>query len=453
MSDLDIVILAAGKGSRMKSALPKVMHQIGGKPMINHVIDTARKLSPREIFIIYGDGGEYVKNRLQAPDLTFIEQEEQLGTGHAVMMASSFLNSKKTLILYGDVPLINEKTLLQLIDSKSKLTILTANLNDPRGYGRVLRGKSTTIKKIVEEKDATPAERLVKEINTGILVANSRSLQTWLPKLKKSNAQKEYYLTDLIGLAIQDDCKIESASPDTTTEILGINTKRQLAKLERVFQKKLASCLTDQGVTLADLERLDIRGNITCGEDVFIDVNCIFEGEIILKQGVKIGANCIIRNSSIGEGTEILPFSFIDNVEIGKYCKVGPYARLRPETILNDNVSVGNFVEVKKTNIGEGSKVNHLTYLGDADLGKKVNVGAGTITCNYDGIKKHKTKIEDQSFIGSNSSLVAPLQVKKGSVIGAGSTITKDTKAGKLTLSRSNQKTIENWVHPSKDKK
>ena len=356
MSDLDIVILAAGKGSRMKSALPKVMHEIGGKPMINHVIDTARKLSPREIFVIYGDGGEYVKNRAQACDLTFIEQAERLGTGHAVMMASSFLNSKKTLILYGDVPLINEKSLLQLINSKSELTILTANLNDPRGYGRVLRDKSMNIKRIVEEKDATPAERLVKEINTGILVADSKSLQTWLPQLKNSNAQKEYYLTDLIGLAIRDDCKIDSASPNTTSEILGINTKRQLAKLERVFQKKLASCLTDQAVTLADPERLDIRGNVTCRDDVFIDVNCIFEGEIILKQGVKIGANCIIRNSSIGEGTEILPFSFIDNVEIGKNCKVGPYARLRPETILNDNVSVGNFVEVKKTNIGEGSK-------------------------------------------------------------------------------------------------
>ncbi len=448
--DLDIVILAAGEGSRMKSKLPKVMNILGGKPMINHVIDTVKTLSPKSIYVVYGSGGDYVKKNLNSPDLIFIKQEKQLGTGHAVLTAASELSAKNTMILYGDVPLIRENTLRKLVENPSMLTLLLTHMDNPKGYGRIIRDADNDIKQIVEEKDASTKQRQIREVNTGILVAETKALKRWLPQIKNNNAQREFYLTDLTSLAVAQKVKVNYCVPESNNEILGINTKAELAMVERALQQRRASNLIDNGITLADPNRIDIRGNLTCESDVFIDINCIFEGKVHLASGVKIGAHSIIRETSIGNHSEILPFSHLENVRVGTNCQVGPYARLRPNTTLENNVKIGNFVEIKKSDIGTGSKINHLSYLGDAELGENVNVGAGTITCNYDGNRKHKTVIQNRAFIGSNSSLVAPVKIGEESVIGAGSTITKNTADAKLTLSRSKQKTITNWKKSKK---
>ncbi|HMU63905.1 MAG: bifunctional UDP-N-acetylglucosamine diphosphorylase/glucosamine-1-phosphate N-acetyltransferase GlmU [Nitrosomonas sp.] len=456
MSDLDIVILAAGVGKRMRSSLPKVLHKLAGKPLLKHAIDTAQTLSPRKIYIVYGHGGEQVLTEINDDQLTWVKQEPQLGTGHALLQVLPFLaKSGKTLVLLGDVPLIQENSLTQLVASASanNFALLTVTLANPFGYGRIIREDGTNqVSAIVEEKDANEIQRSINEINTGIMVLPNAYLHDYLPKLSNSNAQGEYYLTDIIKLAASSGIKIETAQPHYEWEVSGINSKVQLAQLERAAQNFQAQQLLDAGVTLMDPSRIDIRGNLICGNNVEIDVNCIFEGTVTLGDNIKINANCIIRDTIISSGTTVLPFSLIDNAEIGKNCHIGPYARIRPGTRLDDNVHIGNFVEIKNSYIARDSKANHLSYIGDATIGKKVNIGAGTITCNYDGAYKHQTIIEDNVFVGSDTQLVAPVKVAKGSTIGAGSTITRDTPEEQLTLSRAKQISVAGWKRPSKTK-
>lgn len=456
MSDLDIVILAAGVGKRMRSSLPKVLHKLAGKPLLKHAIDTAQTLSPRKIYIVYGHGGEQVLTEINDDQLTWVKQEPQLGTGHALLQVLPFLaKSGKTLVLLGDVPLIQENSLTQLVASASanNFALLTVTLANPFGYGRIIREDGTNqVSAIVEEKDANEIQRSINEINTGIMVLPNAYLHDYLPKLSNSNAQGEYYLTDIIKLAASSGIKIETAQPHYEWEVSGINSKVQLAQLERAAQNFQAQQLLDAGVTLMDPSRIDIRGNLICGNNVEIDVNCIFEGTVTLGDNIKINANCIIRDTIISSGTTVLPFSLIDNAEIGKNCHIGPYARIRPGTRLDDNVHIGNFVEIKNSYIAMDSKANHLSYIGDATIGKKVNIGAGTITCNYDGAYKHQTIIEDNVFVGSDTQLVAPVKVAKGSTIGAGSTITRDTPEEQLTLSRAKQISVAGWKRPSKTK-
>ncbi|MCX8086795.1 MAG: bifunctional UDP-N-acetylglucosamine diphosphorylase/glucosamine-1-phosphate N-acetyltransferase GlmU [Rhodocyclaceae bacterium] len=439
---LEVVILAAGKGTRMRSDLPKVLHPLAGKPLLAHVIETARALLPSQICIVYGHGGEAVREALDAPDLVWVRQEPQLGTGHAVMQALPLLKvgaggSASVLVLYGDVPLIRPATLQRLIEAggEGKLALLTAQLDDPHGYGRIVRvaGKVT---RIVEEKDADDAERMIREINTGILVAPHAALARWLPRLSNHNAQGEYYLTDIVALAVAEGTEVVTAQPAANWEIEGVNSKNQLARLERILQRNLAESLMAQGVTLADPDRIDIRGELICGRDVFIDVNCVFEGRVELGDGVRILPHCVIQDAVIGPGSVI-----------------GPFARLRPGTVLAEDVHIGNFVEVKNSTIGAHSKANHLAYLGDTTMGSRVNVGAGTITCNYDGANKHRTIIEDDVFIGSDSQLVAPVTVGRGATLGAGTTLTKDAPPGELTLSRAKQVTVRGWKRPIKKNK
>lgn len=456
MSDLDIVILAAGVGKRMRSSLPKVLHKLAGKPLLKHAIDTAQTLSPRKIYIVYGHGGEQVLTEINDDQLTWVKQEPQLGTGHALLQVLPFLaKSGKTLVLLGDVPLIQENSLTQLVASASanNFALLTVTLANPFGYGRIIREDGTNqVSAIVEEKDANEIQRSINEINTGIMVLPNAYLHDYLPKLSNSNAQGEYYLTDIIKLAASSGIKIETAQPHYEWEVSGINSKVQLAQLERAAQNFQAQQLLDAGVTLMDPSRIDIRGNLICGNNVEIDVNCIFEGTVTLGDNIKINANCIIRDTIISSGTTVLPFSLIDNAEIGKNCHIGPYARIRPGTRLDDNVHIGNFVEIKNSYIARDSKANHLSYIGDATIGKKVNIGAGTITCNYDGAYKHQTIIEDNVFVGSDTQLIAPVKVAKGSTIGAGSTITRDTPEEQLTLSRAKQISVAGWKRPSKTK-
>ena len=456
MSDLDIVILAAGVGKRMRSSLPKVLHKLAGKPLLKHAIDTAQTLSPRKIYIVYGHGGEQVLTEINDDQLTWVKQEPQLGTGHALLQVLPFLaKSGKTLVLLGDVPLIQENSLTQLVASASanNFALLTVTLANPFGYGRIIREDGTNqVSAIVEEKDANEIQRSINEINTGIMVLPNAYLHDYLPKLSNSNAQGEYYLTDIIKLAASSGIKIETAQPHYEWEVSGINSKVQLAQLERAAQNFQAQQLLDAGVTLMDPSRIDIRGNLICGNNVEIDVNCIFEGTVTLGDNIKINANCIIRDTIISSGTTVLPFSLIDNAEIGKNCHIGPYARIRPGTRLDDNVHIGNFVEIKNSYIARDSKANHLSYIGDATIGKKVNIGAGTITCNYDGAHKHQTIIEDNVFVGSDTQLIAPVKVAKGSTIGAGSTITRDTPEEQLTLSRAKQISVAGWKRPSKTK-
>ncbi|HMY61114.1 MAG TPA: bifunctional UDP-N-acetylglucosamine diphosphorylase/glucosamine-1-phosphate N-acetyltransferase GlmU [Nitrosomonas sp.] len=456
MSDLDIVILAAGVGKRMRSSLPKVLHKLAGKPLLKHAIDTAQTLSPRKIYIVYGHGGEQVLTEINDDQLTWVKQEPQLGTGHALLQVLPFLaKSGKTLVLLGDVPLIQENSLTQLVASASanNFALLTVTLANPFGYGRIIREDGTNqVSAIVEEKDANEIQRSINEINTGIMVLPNAYLHDYLPKLSNSNAQGEYYLTDIIKLAASSGIKIEAAQPHYEWEVSGINSKVQLAQLERAAQNFQAQQLLDAGVTLMDPSRIDIRGNLICGNNVEIDVNCIFEGTVTLGDNIKINANCIIRDTIISSGTTVLPFSLIDNAEIGKNCHIGPYARIRPGTRLDDNVHIGNFVEIKNSYIAMDSKANHLSYIGDATIGKKVNIGAGTITCNYDGAYKHQTIIEDNVFVGSDTQLIAPVKVAKGSTIGAGSTITRDTPEEQLTLSRAKQISVAGWKRPSKTK-
>ena len=456
VSDLDIVILAAGVGKRMRSSLPKVLHKLAGKPLLKHALDTAQTLSPRKIYVVYGHGGEQVLTEINDDQLTWVKQEPQLGTGHALLQVLPFLaKSGKTLVLLGDVPLIQENSLTQLVASASanNFALLTVTLANPFGYGRIIREDGTNqVSAIVEEKDANEIQRSINEINTGIMVLPNAYLHDYLPKLSNSNAQGEYYLTDIIKLAASSGIKIEAAQPHYEWEVSGINSKVQLAQLERAAQNFQAQQLLDAGVTLMDPSRIDIRGNLICGNNVEIDVNCVFEGTVTLGDNIKINANCIIRDTIISSGTTVLPFSLIDNAEIGKNCHIGPYARIRPGTRLDDNVHIGNFVEIKNSYIARDSKANHLSYIGDATIGKKVNIGAGTITCNYDGAYKHQTIIEDNVFVGSDTQLIAPVKVAKGSTIGAGSTITRDTPEEQLTLSRAKQISVAGWKRPSKTK-
>jgi len=452
---MNVVILAAGMGKRMQSALPKVLHPLAGKPLLSHVIDTARALSPSRMCIIYGHGGEVVPERIGAPDLSFAKQEPQLGTGHAVMQAVPHLRDDvPTLILYGDVPLTTTNSLQQLLDSAGadKLAVLTVELDDPTGYGRIVRRDGKIIG-IVEQKDASESERAIREINTGIMVAPTAKLKEWLDNLSNDNAQREYYLTDIVARAVEDGVPVVSAQPSAVWETLGVNSKVQLAELERIHQRNVANALLEQGVTLADPARIDVRGTLVCGRDVTIDINCIFEGDVALEDGVTIGAHCVIRNARIAKGAEIKPFCHIEGATVGAQSAIGPYARLRPGTELANDVHIGNFVEVKNSQIAAHSKANHLAYVGDATVGSRVNIGAGTITCNYDGANKFRTIIEDDAFIGSDTQLVAPVRVGKGATLGAGTTLTKDAPEGKLTVSRAKQLTIEGWQRPVKNKK
>lgn len=452
---MNVVILAAGMGKRMQSALPKVLHPIAGKPLLSHVIDTARALSPSTLCVIYGHGGEAVPQSVNAADIAFAKQEPQLGTGHAVMQAVPHLQDDvPTLILYGDVPLTTVDSLKKLLDSAgaNKLAILTIELDDPTGYGRIVR-KDDRIVGIVEQKDASEAQRAIREINTGIMVAPTAKLKKWLTTLSNNNAQREYYLTDIVARAVEDDVAVVSAQPSAVWETLGVNSKVQLAELERIHQRNIANTLLEQGITLADPARLDVRGALSCGRDVSIDIGCVFEGKVELEDGVSIGAHCVIKNARIAKGASIKPFCHIEDAVVGPASVIGPYARLRPGTELGEDVHIGNFVEVKNSQIAAHSKANHLAYVGDATVGSRVNIGAGTITCNYDGANKFRTIIEDDAFIGSDTQLVAPVRVGKGATLGAGTTLTKDAPEGKLTISRAKQMTLEGWKRPVKIKK
>ena len=453
MSTLNIVILAAGKGTRMYSDKPKVLHMIAGKGMLQHVIDTASSLHPAKTIVVYGHGGELVPQSLSYSTATFVLQEPQLGTGHAVKQALPQLdNDGVCLILYGDVPLIQLETLQKILTNENALTLLTQNLHNPKGYGRIVRDEAVKVCSIIEEKDATPEQREITEINTGILAAPSKLLRGWLENLNNNNAQGEYYLTDIVAMAVAQGVKIETTQPVYEWEVMGINNKLQQADLERFWQTELANRLLLQGVTLADPARLDIRGELKCERDVEIDVGCIFEGTVSLGKNVKVGAYSIIKNTRVEANTQIAPYSHIDNAELGENCHIGPYARIRPGSKLQNDVHIGNFVEIKNSEIANHSKANHLSYIGDASIGSRVNIGAGTITCNYDGANKFRTVIEDDAFIGSDTQLVAPVTVGRGSTIGAGSTITKDTPANELTLSRTKQFTIKGWQRPTKKK-
>ena len=460
---MNVVILAAGQGKRMHSDLPKVLHSLAGKALLGHVIDSARELGAENICVVYGHGGEQVRAALDAPDLSWARQEPQLGTGHAVLQAmpatvASAPTESSTLVLYGDVPLTRMTTLKRLIDAAGEgaLALLTAHLDNPHGYGRIVRANNSTegkVTRIVEEKDADDAERSIREINTGILVAPTAALARWLPTLGKRNAQGEYYLTDIVALAVAEGMPVVTAHPDAAWETEGVNSKLQLAALERVHQRNVAEALMEAGVTLSDPARIDVRGELRCGRDVGIDVNCVFEGRVELADNVAIGANCVLKNCRIGSGTKIAPFCHIEDAVVGADSIIGPYARLRPGTELGRDVHIGNFVEVKNSSIADHSKANHLAYLGDATIGSRVNVGAGTITCNYDGANKFRTVIEDDVFIGSDTQLVAPVTVGRGATLGAGTTLTRDAPPDQLTVSRAKQMSIPGWKRPVKKKK
>jgi bifunctional UDP-N-acetylglucosamine pyrophosphorylase/glucosamine-1-phosphate N-acetyltransferase len=448
---LNIVVLAAGKGTRMHSDKPKVLHALADKPLVQHVLDCASLLKPQQVCVVYGHGGEAVPKAMQQYAASFVIQDPQLGTGHAVQQAMPLLDDDSfTMVLYGDVPLIQADTLQHMQQAGDGLVLLTVNLANPTGYGRILRNPKNDVLSIVEEKDATAEQRKICEVNTGILLAPTKLLRGWLANLQNNNSQGEFYLTDIISMAVQQGVVVHTVQPEHEWEIHGINSKSQLATLERVWQQVEATKLLAHGVTLADPIRIDVRGKLTCGRDVVIDVGCIFEGEVSLGDNVLVGAYSIIKNSSIAQGTKISAYSHIDSSKVGANCHIGPYARLRPGSKLHDDAHVGNFVEIKNSEIGKGSKANHLSYIGDSTVGSRVNIGAGTITCNYDGANKHRTIIEDDAFIGSDTQLVAPVRVGKGATIGAGSTITRDTPDGELTLSRSKQVSIAGWKRPAK---
>lgn len=453
---LQVIILAAGKGTRMRSALPKVMQPLAGQPLLHHVIVAARALGAERPIVVYGHGGDVVQNHFAAQALDWVLQAEQKGTGHAVQVALPVLaNTGRTLILYGDVPLISVPTLQRLIDvvpNEQAVGLLTVHLPDPTGYGRIVRENGRVVR-IVEQKDATQDEKRINEANTGILCVPNALLHAWLPQLKNNNAQGEYYLTDLIGLATANGVPVTAVHPDTSWEVEGVNDKLQLATLERVWQRHQAEQLMRAGVTVLDPARLDIRGVLEHGMDVSLDAGVIVEGRVVLGDNVRVGAGCILKDCEIGAGTEIKPYSLIDSAVVGANAQIGPFARLRPGSKLADDVHIGNFVETKATHMGRGSKANHLAYLGDSDIGAGVNIGAGTITCNYDGANKHKTTIGDDAFIGTNNSLVAPVTIGAGATTGAGSTISKDVPAGQLAVARSVQKTIEGWQRPRKASK
>jgi bifunctional UDP-N-acetylglucosamine pyrophosphorylase/glucosamine-1-phosphate N-acetyltransferase len=451
---LDVIVLAAGLGKRMHSDLPKVLHPLAGRPLLAHVLDAARALSPRKVIVVHGHGAEQVRAAFPDSSIAWALQSEQLGTGHAVMQAMSQVTADEAVILYGDVPLIRPATLERLRSAaRGGLALLTVELSDPKGYGRIVR-EGGRVARIVEEKDASPAEKAIREVNAGFMAMDAKRLAAWTKKLSNRNAQQEYYLTDVIALAVGEGVRVEAVKVEDPWEVSGVNSKRELASLERVVQSREAGRLLEAGVTLADPARIDVRGALECGRDVSIDVNCVFEGRVRLANGVRIGPHCVLRNVTIAEASEVRAFSHLHDAEIGARCVVGPYARLRPGASLAEDVHIGNFVEVKASRVGKGSKANHLSYLGDSEIGANVNIGAGTITCNYDGVNKNRTVIEDDCFIGSDATLVAPVRIARGSYIGAGSTINKNTPAGQLTVARARQMSIPAWKPPSKaDKK
>ncbi len=450
---IEIIILAAGQGTRMRSALPKVLHPLGGAPLLQHVIATAQTLNADAIHVVYGHGGEQVRAALADMPVQWVEQTQQLGTGHAVAQAlPAIADGQTVLVLYGDVPLIEADTLQTLAAPAmgGDFGLLTAFLDDPFGYGRILRDDTGQVIGIVEQKDASEEQRCINEINTGFLAANAGQLRQWVAQLDTGNAQGEYYLTDIIALAHRDGVPIHTSQPKTLFETLGVNDRVQLAALERHYQFQRAETLMRAGVTVRDPSRLDVRGTLSMGRDGLVDVNVVFEGQVEIGERVSIGPNTLIRNARIGDDVTIFANCVIEDAEIGSASRIGPFARLRPETRLSDHVHVGNFVEIKKSDVAAGSKINHLSYIGDSSIGGRVNIGAGTITCNYDGANKHRTIIGDDVFIGSDTQLVAPVSVGDGATIGAGSTITRDAPAGELTLSRSKQQTRTGWKRPVK---
>nr|WP_298136201.1 bifunctional UDP-N-acetylglucosamine diphosphorylase/glucosamine-1-phosphate N-acetyltransferase GlmU [uncultured Pseudomonas sp.] len=449
---LDIVILAAGQGTRMRSALPKVLHPVAGKSMLGHVIDTARQLRPQGIHVVIGHGAELVREQLAADDLNFVLQTEQLGTGHAVAQALPALTAERVLILYGDVPLIEVDTLQRLLQrvSDRQLGLLTVDLNDPTGYGRIVRDANAVVNAIVEHKDATPEQRQIREGNTGILAVPGQRLGDWLGRLSNSNAQGEYYLTDVIAMAVADGLVVATEQAADEMEVLGANDRIQLAQLERHYQYRAARRLMVQGVTLIDPARFDLRGEVTVGRDVLIDINVILEGRVVIEDGVQIGANCVIKNSTLRKGAIVKANSHLEGAEMGEGSDCGPFARLRPGSVLGAKAHVGNFVELKNAVMGEGAKAGHLSYLGDAEIGARSNIGAGTITCNYDGANKFKTVMGEDVFIGSNSALVAPVTLGDRATTGAGSVVTSDVPADTLAVGRAKQRNIEGWKRPKK---
>lgn len=453
--DLSVVILAAGQGTRMRSALPKVLHRIASKPLVQHVIDTARSLGSESIHLVYGHGGDLVKESINDDDLNWVMQIEQLGTGHAVQQAMPGLDDNSTvLILYGDVPLIKQQTLKNLLDNKpdNGIALLTVALNDPTGYGRIVRNENNQVSAIIEHKDAEPATLLIKEVNTGIMAVSASDLKIWLSNLSNENSQAEYYLTDIIAMASESGRSIVGILADDELEVEGVNNRQQLARLERHYQSLEAEKLMLKGVTLYDPKRIDIRGELNVEQDVTIDINTIFKGKVSIGTGSYIGANSILKDCQLGNNVHIKANSVIEDAIIGNDSSVGPFARIRPGTVLKEDVHIGNFVEVKKSIIDNGSKAGHLAYLGDCEIGKNVNVGAGTISCNYDGANKHKTILEDDVFVGSDTQLVAPVKVGKGATIAAGTTVTADVSDNALVISRTKQKEIANWVRPTKKK-
>ena len=450
---LQVVILAAGKGKRMRSDLPKVLHPLAGRPLLAHVLAAARALSPRRLAVVVGHGGNVVRERLADEEVAWVEQSPQLGTGHAVQQALPALEPAGTvLVLYGDVPLISSATLAGLVEAAAggRLALLTQVLEDPTGYGRIVKDASGAVQRIVEEKDANATERGIREVNTGILAVSCERLDAWLARLRNDNAQGEYYLTDIVAAAVADGAPVAVRHPSAAYECLGVNSKAELSALERQYQMNHAKRLLEAGVTLADPARVDVRGDLECGRDVSIDINCIFEGRVVLGDGVRLGASCILRDVVVGAGTEIRPFSIVEEAAIGENARIGPFARIRPGTDLAADVHVGNFVEVKASRLGRGSKANHLAYVGDSTVGSDVNIGAGTITCNYDGAAKHRTVIEDDVHIGSDVQLIAPVTVGRGATIAAGATITDDVPPGGLTLTQKKQVTKPDWQRPRK---
>ena len=453
MTKVNFVILAAGKGTRMRSALPKVLHKLSGRSMLGHVVAAVESLGKAKKIIVTGHGAEQVEQQFKSPETIFIQQKEQLGTGHAVHMAVPELCSDAVVIvLYGDVPLIRPATIQKILAvvTESTMGLLTINLDQPTGYGRIVRNTSGDITEIIEQKDASAEQLKITEVNTGVLALQSSQLRDWLPKITNNNTQGEYYLTDLVAIAREAGIEVISVNPESATEVEGVNNRVQLSQLERAHQRQLAEVLMESGTSLADPARFDQRGELSAGTDNFIDINCVFNGSVTIGSNVSIGANCQISDSTIGDGVSILPNTIIESSVVDDRAVVGPFARLRPGTEMGSDTKVGNFVETKKTLVGKGSKINHLSYVGDAQLGENVNIGAGTITCNYDGVSKHKTDLGDGVFVGSNSTLVAPIKVDKGGFIAAGSTVTTEVPSDSLAVGRAKQRNIKGWKRPTK---
>ena len=453
---LEVIVLAAGRGTRMRSALPKVLHPVGNKPMVSHVIETARELNAAKIHVVVGHGGDAVSEAIAADDVSTYSQLKQLGTGHATLTAAPFCGSESTvLVLFGDVPLLSSDVLVDVVRAASSgnPVLLAAKLDDPTGYGRVVRNAAGEFAKVVEHKDSTATEREIGEINTGVLAARGADLLGWLKRVSNDNAQGEYYLPDVLGLAIDDGAVVNVVVTDRADDILGVNDRIQLEQIERSFQRKQARALMAAGVHVADSGRLDVRGSLSCSDDVFIDVNVLIEGDVVIGCGAVIEANCVLKDCVIGEDAHVRAFTHIEGANVGQKCQVGPYARLRPGADLGVGVKVGNFVEVKNSRFGDGAKANHLAYVGDASVGTGSNIGAGTITCNYDGANKHRTELGDHVFIGSNSTLVAPIQIEDNGFVAAGSTITSKVGSSQLAVGRAKQRNIEGWSRPEKPKK